>query len=342
MKNILIDIKHPAQLNLFKNISRKLKNEGWEVIICYLNRGKIPKIIQKEYEGFECIKIGGSRGTKWSIFWNGNVVRTFDFISIIRKRRVNICVSASSAPLALAGKLTRTPVLQFYDDPERKGINKINEKLSTKLFFPPIIDRTKKIEWFNCLKEWSYLSPRYFEPDVSTLDQYGVKPYEYVFVREVSNKSFNYYDQDDAIVCKISKHLDGTIPYLLSLEDKSIKEKFPKNWKILEEPLDDIHSLIYFSRLMISSGDSMAREGAMLGVASIYCGVREMKANKMLMEMGILQHHPGENAISPINNYIHENSTIVEQVKIRQDLLSKWDDMNVFIENKINQYFKHY
>ncbi len=109
--NVLIDIKHPAQLNLFKNISKNLKDKGWNITICYLDRGKLPGIIEKEYPGFECIKVGSSKGTKWSIFWNGNVVRTSEFIKIIRKKKIDICVSASSAPLALAGKLTGTPVI---------------------------------------------------------------------------------------------------------------------------------------------------------------------------------------------------------------------------------------
>ena len=117
--NLLIDIKHPAQLNLFKHISKHLQEKGWNIIICYLDRGKLPRIIEKEYSGFECIKVGSSKGTKWSIFWNGNVVRTTDFIKLIRKKKIHICIAASSAPLALACKLTGTPVIQFYDDPER-------------------------------------------------------------------------------------------------------------------------------------------------------------------------------------------------------------------------------
>ena len=338
MKNILIDIKHPAQLNLFKNLSQKLQKDGWNVIVCFLDRGKLPKIIHKEYKGFDCIKIGSSKGTKWSIFWNGNVVRTKDFIKLIIQRKINICIAASSAPLALACKLTATPILQFYDDPERKRINKVNELLSTKLFFPPIAQNNSKIEIFNCLKEWSYLSPKYFRPNVRVLEKYDLKAYEYVFVREVSNKSFNYYDQMDAIVCSISKKLDKKTPFLLSLEDKTIKHKFPGNWKHLEEPVEDIHSLIYFSKLMVSSGDSMAREGAMLGVPSIYCGIRKMKANEMLIKMGILDHFPVEEAITPINDYILCQSDKNRQEKIRLDLLTTWDDMNEFMENQILKY----
>ncbi|MEX2567627.1 MAG: DUF354 domain-containing protein [Cyclobacteriaceae bacterium] len=338
--NILIDIKHPAQLNLFKGLAKELVVLGWRVIICYLDRGKLSKIIDKEYAEFTRVKVGSSKGTKWSIFWNGNVLRTTSLLQIIKKEKINICVAASSAPLALACKLSGVPLIQFYDDPERKGINKINAQLSTKIFFPPIVEPDRHIEIFNCLKEWSYLSPSYFNPDDSVLKKYGLKPHEYVFVREVSNKSFNYYDQADAIICSFSNLIDKNIPILLSLEDKTIKDNFPGNWIILKEPIEDIHSLIYYSKLMVSSGDSMAREGAMLGVPSIYCGIREMKANQLLMEKGILEHFPGNLAVEPFNKYISAGFDPQRQLQTRENLLMEWDDMNQFMITQILKYKK--
>jgi uncharacterized protein len=339
-KRILIDIKHPAQLNLFKGLARNLKEDGWQVIVCFLGRGKIPKIIAKEYPDFERIQVGSSAGTKWSIFWEGNVVRTSTFVKLIKKRNIDICIAASSAPLALAGKLTGTPVLQFYDDPERKGINAINAQLSNQIYFPPIVAPSKKIGVFNCLKEWSYLSPTYFTPNPKVLQKHQVEPRNYVFVREVSNKSFNYYNQQDAIICSFAKQIDPNIPVLLSLEDKSYQDQFPENWTVLQEPIEDIHSLIYYSKLMLASGDSMAREGAMLGVPSIYCGIREMKANELLIQKGILQHLPEASAVSAVNETIREPFDHCQQEKIRHQLLQDWDDMTFFMKNQIIKYIK--
>ncbi len=336
--NILIDIKHPAQLNLFKGLSRELSEEGWNVTICYLERGKLPKIIKSEYQGFYTIPVGSSNGTKWSILWNGNVKRTFTFLDLIRKNKYNICVAASSIPLAMACKISGVPVIQFYDDPERGRINSLNATLSDQMFFPPIVEKTKKTSVFNCLKEWSYLSPKRFTPSHDILKKYNLTPHEYVFVREVSNKSFNYYDQEDAIICSFSKEIDPNTRVVLSLEDKSIAHKFPAHWTILEEPVGDIHSLIYYSKMVISSGDSMAREGAMLGVPSVYCGIRKMKANELLMGYGILQHLPGKDAVPFINETISKPFSEENQLEIRNKLLQSWDDMILFMKDQINIY----
>lgn len=335
---ILFDIKHPAQLNLFKWLSRELLDENWDITVCYLQRGKLPKIIEKEYAGFNTIPVGSSNGTKWSILWDGNIRRTLTFMELIRKNKYNICVAASSVPLALACKISGVPIIQFYDDPERGKINKLNARFSNQLFFPPIVQKDNKTSIFNCLKEWSYLSPSRFKPDTSILKKYSLTPHNYVFVREVSNKSFNYYNQEDAIICSMASEIDPEATVILSLEDKSIAHKFPKHWTVLQEPVGDIHSLIYYSKLVISSGDSMAREGAMLGVPSVYCGIRKMKANKLLMDFQILKHLPGKEALDFINNQISDEFDVSAQENTRRMLLENWDDMVDFMKEQINLY----
>ena len=335
---ILIDIKHPAQLNLFKGLSNELLEENWDVTICYLQRGKLPSIIKREYAGFNTIPVGSSKGTRWSILWDGNIKRTLAFLDLIKKNNYNICIAASSIPLALACKMAGIPVIQFYDDPERGRINNINARLSNQLFFPPIVKKGHKISTFNCLKEWSYLSPKRFQPGEKILRKYGLAPNEYIFVREVSNKSFNYYNQQDGIIGGFAHKIDPNAKVILSLEDKGNSDRFPGHWTILQEPVEDIHSLIYYSRLVVSSGDSMAREGAMLGVPSIYCGTRKMKANELLMQAGMLEHLPGDSALPFINKVIEKKFDKEKQTGTRNKLLEQWDDMTSFMKEQINRY----
>lgn len=337
---ILFDIKHPAQLNLFKGLSNELLEENWEVTICYLQRGRLPDIIKSEYAGFNTIPVGSSHGTRWSILWDGNIKRTMSFVDLIKKGNYNICVAASSIPLALAGKMTGVPVIQFYDDPERGRINRINARLSTQLFFPPIVEKNHKISVFNCLKEWSYLSPTCFQSNEKILSHYGLVPHEYIFVREVSNRSFNYYDQQDGMISSFAGKINSNAKVVLSLEDKSMANRFPPHWIILQEPVSAIHALMYYSKMVVSSGDSMAREGAMLGVPGVYCGTRKMKANELLIQAGLLEHLPGDSALPAINKAIEEKFDTEKQTTTRDQLLEQWDDMTAFMKEQINRYKK--
>lgn len=337
-RKILIDIKHPAQLNLFKGLCRELAAEDWQVTVCYLQRGKLPGIMAREYAGFHTIAVGSSRGTKWSILWDGNIRRAFTFLDLIRKNNYNICVAASSIPLALACSIAGVPVIQFYDDAERGKVNWLNARFSDRLFFPPIIAENPKTSTFRCLKEWSYLSPNRFRPDPAVLREYGLEPHQYVFMREVSNKSFNYYDQQAAIIGSFARQIEPAARVILSLEDKSLADRFPPHWTILQEPVSDIHSLIYYSKLVVSSGDSMAREGAMLGVPSVYCGIRNMKANELLFGFGLLQHLPLGQAVPVINKTIAQSFDADRQLSSRQQLLDNWVDMVDFMKKQINNY----
>ena len=85
----------------------------------------------------------------------------------------------------------------------------------------------------------------------------------------------------------------------------------------------------------------MAREGAMLGVPSIYCGIRIMKANKLLMNMNILKHFPGKEMIDPANEYIGNGFNETAQQNIRHQLAEDWDDMIVFMMKQIHKYKKN-
>ena len=54
-----------------------------------------------------------------------------------------------------------------------------------------------------CTKEWAYLAPKYFKPNPQVLEKYGVKPKEYVFLREVSVGTVNYAGQASGAILGI-------------------------------------------------------------------------------------------------------------------------------------------
>jgi hypothetical protein len=100
---------------------------------------------------------------------------------------------------------------------------------------------------------------------------------------------------------------------------------------MLKEPVKDIHSLMYHSLAVISSGDSMAREGAMLGIPGIYCGFRQMKALNLLIEKGMLfQKKPAETAAF-IKQIVDGEIMPESQDLFRDRLWKEWDDVTEFL-----------
>ena len=116
------------------------------------------------------------------------------------------------------------------------------------------------------VKEWAEMKPRRFVPKVEVLEKYGVKPKEYMFLREVTVGTINYSGQASGAILGIKQMIPAGMKVLFSLEEKKRRDEYPADWILLQEPIEDIHSLIYYAAGLVSSGDSMAREAALLGV----------------------------------------------------------------------------
>lgn len=310
------------------------------MVVSILNRGKLVKIANKELgdvENCELVEVGSHAGTKWSTIIDVNLIRFFKLCRFSLKHRPKIAVG-NGFMHGLIGKLFNFPVLAFSDDIERKIPYFLMTRLSNELYYVTGSNQTEefsKVKIFNTLKEWAYLSPTYFKPRNEVLTTYGVEEKSYIFVREVITGTLNYNSQTSDIVATISSEFPKDIQVLLSLEDKSKINSYPDNWILLQEPIEDIHSLMYYSRIIISSGDSMAREGAMLGVPSIYCGVREMKANKVMIDKGRLFHKKAED-LPPFIEEIVNGNQFENQVEFREELKKDWIDATDFIIDRIN------
>lgn len=339
---VLIDINHVAHLNFFKPVIKKIQKAGYPLYISYLKRGRLEEIINKELPDIQKSRSGIHRGTKFSIIFEANILKFFSQLFFIYQNNIDIGLSCGGFVNGAVFKLLLRPNIQFDDDPERKK-NVFLEKLTaTKLFFPPVIQsNSNKIHLYNALKEWAYLSPDYFSPHKNVLNNLLLEPKNYIFVREISTGSLNYMSQEKNIILSIARKLIQNERVVLSLEDKSKKHLYPEEWILLKEPVEDIHSLIYYSKLIISSGDSMAREGALLGIPAIYCGTRQMKANEILIHKNRLFHVKVSEVPALIRQINNQYGSIwQDQELFRQALLKEWDDVPEFILGIINEFNK--
>ncbi len=328
---ILVDIAHPAHVNFFKGALQRFREEGHEVIITGLRRGKLPRILENELSQYPVHYVGKHEGSTWSIIVEANIKKVIRLFFFAIRKKIDIGISVGSFTMGTVLSLMGKPNLQFDDDPERH-MNVLLEKLSsTRLYFPPIIAPHKNVENMQALKEWAYLAPAYFSPDVSALEPYGLRPGEYIFVREVSTGSLNYQEQEAGSVASFAERFPEGYPVLLSLEDKETIGSYPDNWILLQEPLPDIHSLLYYSRMIVSSGDSMAREGALLGVPSAYVGIREMKANQLLSDRSMLFKRSPAEMPSFMQKLIDGQLKVEPQEAFRSRLAEEWDDVTSFI-----------
>lgn len=346
-KTIWIDICHTPQYNFFKPLIYKLIEKNYKVYITVLARGKTPKIVTHELENtpVEVFIVGKHRMTRLSALIEANLLRIPQIILWRLKHKIDLGLS-NGFHAAIACWLTHTPNYTFGDDPQTMDYYPKLLCSSIEHFTiyekPNNIRLSPKVKVLPVLKEWAYLSPDYYKPNLQVLDIYGVKPKEYIFLREVTVGTVNYTGQNaDAIL-----HVKGLIPknkkVLFSLEEKDKRNLYPSDWIVLQEPIEDIHSLIYYSAGLVSSGDSMAREAALLGVPSYYLGVRHnMPANLAASKLAHLHNiktMPFEQWLEKLNEPIEQQ--IENQKKMREKLTHIFIDINQYMFDLIIQNWK--
>ncbi len=336
---VIFDIMHPAHINFFSQLVKRLKKDNVQVGFRLLDRGKVVKIFQKEYPDYSYKTIGTHSNTQVGLYLKTGVWRTIILLFSLLNEKCDFVLGVAAFQAGFASKLMRgTRSLLVYDDPEYKLNFLLSKQFADRLYMPAFCHvESGNVYSFECLKEWAYLSPKYFNPNPGVLEKYGIKPYEYIFIREVDTKSLNYREQERSIIEDLNQ--EGIKkPVLLSLENKE-RESIYSDWTVLNEPVDDIHSLMYFSRALISNGDSMAREGAMLGVKSVYCGIRDMKANNYLYERNLLSWiintHELVDFIAKASQELKSDDIEHQKNKVRDNLLVEWDDVNEVLYDAI-------
>lgn len=347
--NIWIDIAHVPQLNFYMPFITELSNRGYHVYVTVLGRGKLPVIAQNEiqFPNVEVKVIGRHRMNKWSVYIEANLLRIPLLLLWAIGKKIDIAF-CNHHQASIVARILGIPGFAFGDDPESK-IYSMFVKMATQSHMLIYEDTTNgKIlpgdKVMRCLKEWAYLNPRTFVPNVKVLEKYGVKPKEYMFLREVTVGTTNYTGQKSGAILGIKDMIPAGMKVLFSLEEKKRREEYPADWILLQEPIEDIHSLIYYSAGLVSSGDSMAREAALLGVPAYYLGIRySMPANAAASKVASLQNRQTMDFAQWIDNLGAESqeSKVKNQEELRKHIDKAFIDINAYMMNLVENVDKN-
>lgn len=337
--NIWIDLGHTPQYNFYKQLIIKLIGEGHYVYVTVLNRGRLASIVQYELKKFTNVEIsivGTHKMNKFSAIIEANLLRLVKMFLWARAKHIDLVFSNGYIP-AMVGYYKGIRCYTFDDDPQTfdfKPKLKYSTQSSYCIYEKPIgTSLDLKAIILPVLKEWAYLAPKYFIPNKQILQIFGVTSKQYIFLREVSVGTVNYAAQASGAILNIVDLIPKDKQVLFSLEDKSKRNLYPKEWHLLQEPVEDIHSLIYYSAGLISSGDSMAREASLLGVPAYYLGVRHsMPANLAAAKVASFHNE----TTMPFEEWVHflslsESQQIVNQSQIRTSIENTFIDINQYM-----------
>ncbi|NPE27883.1 DUF354 domain-containing protein [Methanococcoides sp. SA1] len=267
---IILDIGHPKDINVFKNIIDILQNHGHEVKIVARAKENTKIILDKyniqcEFGPYYTTMLGKVFGIFKNDIWLYKIAKNFN---------PDIFISPGSPYSAHVSRLLGKPHLAFIDTEIASLAIKLmlpfTDKVYTSSSFYDNLG-PKQVK-FNGYYELAYLHPKYFKPNKSVLDKYSLKENNYLILRlsalashhDVLAKGFSFDNNKDLI--EYIELLEKYGKVIIFSESNNIPlEKY----KLNIDP-SDFHDILYFSKFFIGEGATMASESAILGVPSIY------------------------------------------------------------------------
>jgi predicted glycosyltransferase len=326
--SVVIDIVHYPHVNFYKHAIEVLREKNIDVKVIIRPRGKLVSIFQKECPNVLFVLIGEHRKTIFGKMAD-LIERDIAFLKYLNKINFDVGTGFGSESIAHTTRFFGKPSVLFGDDIEYKLGHYLGHYLATRDVRPKCVPtQGKNLLKYNGFKELAYLHPNHFTPNKKVLESYNLNPYEYVFIREVSSASLNYRRAEIGKLSKILDYLkEMDLKILLSIEDKLLIDLFKDHCIILKEPVEDIHSLLHFAAITISSGDSMARESCLVGTPAIYTGGRDMAINSELIKRSCMFKVEDEKSIKNIIKYLIEKDIKKEvEARIKHAIEHEWVD----------------
>lgn len=340
--NVLIDIGHPAHVHLFKHFAWEMIAKGHNILFTCR---------EKEFE-IELLKQCGftykSFGKKYKSFL-GKILGMFEFDAkeIIAGIgfKPDIFLSHGSIYAAHAAFLLGKPHISLEDTFNFEQIRlykPFTKYILTSDYEHPL--KSSRVIKYAGYHELAYLHPKRFSPDISVLDEVGIKPNEkFVIVRFVSwnashdigHKGINYEKKVKAIE-EFGKCAKVVISSESELPDKL------ENYRVRIEP-HRMHDAMAFASLVFGESATMVSEAACLGVPGIYLdNTGRLYTNELEKKYGLCFNFT--ESINDQDRAIAKGIELLQQSKLepwqqkRKILLSDKIDVTAFLVWFIENY----
>jgi len=337
---------HPSQYYVFKHIINLLKQKNHKVFVFIKSKDILEELLISD--GIDFINIfpktkkTGVAGLVASV-----ISKNTKLFKYIRREEIEILVSAASDSSQVSFLLGIPSIILNDDDASiiRKSIY-FGWPFSSVIIAPRSCKmgyfERKTINYFGYQK-LGYLHPKYFQPDQSVIDKYGLSKGKYFLMRTVNllahhDKSIRGLNNE--IVNELIKTLLPHGRVLISSE-KELPENL-QQYKLNINPLD-IHHIIYYSSLLVGDSQSMAHEAALLGTPSIRfndfvgrIGVLDELEHKYQLTFGISPDNP-DLLIRKIEEFLNHYDKSFFQTRANK-MMAEMIDLPAFVTWFIENY----
>ena len=262
----LFDIGHPAHVHLFRNLIKRLIENGHDVVVGTRDK-EITNQLLDHYK-IEYISLSKPSTGKLGMI-RELLVRDWKLLKLHKKHQFNFAIG-TSVSIGHLSFLSTKKLLSFNfnedDDATVPLYAWIAYPFCSKIINPDCVEFNrwkKKRVLVNSYHELAYLHPNNFTPDPSILKKYNLTEKGYVIARFSALEAHHDSDAEG-----ISRELWGRIEAELNQRGLQIIKSVEKE-KSHSIDLWDMHHILAFAKIIISDSQTMTIEGAVLGVPAV-------------------------------------------------------------------------
>lgn len=340
---LLIDILHPAHVHFFAPIRAELLNRNHRVVITARHKDITTRLLTALDIPFTTL----SRQRSGLGLLGEMITRTTKLIRFCRKHKPDLLLGIMGPSIALTGRLLKIPSWVFYDTENAWITNWFAYPLASRVYTPECYQgRTRKNQIrYPGYHELSYLHPHRFTPDPSILKTCGIDPKKSIiavrFVRwaashDIGEKGLTD-EQKRAIVSTAQTY--GTV-YV------SAESALPADLKdrILPCPVEQVHHVLAFAKLLVGESATMASEACVLGTQSIFIsdtgrGYTTEQEKRYGLVKCFKRDQLGD-ALSFMKHYLSDSAAQRKTKDAHRQLLFEKIDVSGYVVDQIDTFFK--
>jgi Uncharacterized protein conserved in archaea len=268
---ILLDVSHPKDINVFKNVILSLQEKGHDI-----------KLVARAKENTRRIIVENGLESEYGPYYKSFIWKVVGILridiwlyGISRAYKPDIFISFGSPYSAHVSRLAKRPHLAFIDtEIANFAINLMlpfTDKVYTSTSFN--LDLGPKQERFNSYLEMAYLGTDYFVPDSNVLIKYKLDVKKYIILRlsalashhDITAQGFSFGSE-----MELKEYIGELEKY-----GQVVIFSETKKWNIIKDYTveinsNDFHDILFYSKMCIGEGATMVSEAAILGVPSFY------------------------------------------------------------------------
>jgi len=341
---ILVDIGHPGHVHFFRYALRELERKGHDILICARDKDVTLGLLDHYNFPYKTLSHMGHGTLGLSREF---LTREWGLMRLIKLFDPDVITAIGGLFVAPVSRIMGKPSIVFTDSEPVPLDKYFTYPFATLVCTPDCFLRELKGRHlrYRGYHELAYLHPNYFEPDPGILKEIGVAEKEpFIILRFVAWKASHDIGQRGfplPFKIKLIEMLSQYGRILISSESPLPPALEPYRFHL---PPHRIHHALYYAKLFMGDGATMATEAALLGTPAV-------RSSSMALNMGnfielmdvyklVLSYRDPETALSSALQLLKDANAKDLWIQRRNHLLAEKIDVTAYmvelIENHVD------